>query len=299
MRVFTPKTGLPDCDVFSIDVEDWFHIMEVKGAPALADWQGLPSRMERSLHILLDLLDDADVKATCFFLAWVAEQFPELVRETARRGHEISSHGYAHDVVHHIDRPRFRHDIRRAKAIIEDTVGTKVLGYRAPGFSITTDTPWAFDEILEAGYIYDCSVFPGHHGHGGLPDHPRTPHLIETDAGTLVEFPMSLIDTPLGSTCFFGGGYLRLFPWMLISHMARKVRREGRGVNWYLHPREVDPGHPRIEMSLPRKFRSYVNLHTTVGKVKRALAGGNFKTYREMTAEMKKAASRVSEPVSG
>src|SRR5262249_50664671 len=98
-------------DVFSVDVEDWFHIMEVKGTPELGQWQAMPSRMERSLGTLLELLDAAGVKATCFFLAWVAEHFPELVRETARRGHEIGSHGYAHDVVHSLSREQFRNDI--------------------------------------------------------------------------------------------------------------------------------------------------------------------------------------------
>jgi len=275
-------------DVFTIDVEDWFHIMEVEGTPDLRAWDTLPSRLEKNLLTLLDMLDAQQVKSTCFCLGWVARQFPHLLREAAERGHEIASHGFGHQLVHGLTAEKFREDIRTAKCAIEDATGQAVLGYRAPGFSITPKTPWAFDEILEAGYLYDSSVFPAPHGHGGFRDASKHPYLIQTAFGQLIEFPVSVANTPLGPQCFFGGGYLRLVPMWLILAMVRKVRSEGRGVVWYIHPREIDPHHPRLRMSRKRQFKSYVNLHGTADKLKKILQSGSFMTFREAVSRLPK-----------
>jgi polysaccharide deacetylase family protein (PEP-CTERM system associated) len=276
-------------DVFTIDVEDWFHILEVTGTPDLAAWDALPTRLEPNFRALLDLLAAYNVKATCFALGWVAKRFPGLLREAAERGHDIASHGYGHQIVRGLSRAQFREDIRTAKAAIEDATGRPVQGYRAPGFSITRDTPWAFDEIIEAGYIFDSSVFPAPHGHGGIPEAPRHPYVIRSAAGRLIEFPVSVADTPLGPQCCFGGGYLRLIPLWLVLAMAERVRSDGRGVIWYIHPREIDPSHPRLQMSLQRRFKSYVNLWGTAGKLKAILRTGNFVTFRELTSRLSEA----------
>jgi polysaccharide deacetylase family protein (PEP-CTERM system associated) len=275
-------------DVFTIDVEDWFHIMEVTGTPDLTAWDSLPTHIERNFRTLLELLAAYNVKATCFVLGWVARRFPRLLREAAELGHDIASHGYDHRVVSGLSPAQFREDIRTAKAAIEDAIGGPVHGYRAPGFSITWHTPWAFDEIIEAGYIFDSSVFPAAHGHGGMPEAPRHPYVIRSPAGRLIEFPLSIADTPFGPRCFSGGGYLRLIPLWLVLALAKRVRSNGRGVIWYIHPREIDPGHPRLRMSLQRQFRSYVNLRGTAEKLKAILRDGNFATFSEL-------ASRLSE----
>ena len=273
-------------DVFTIDVEDWFHIMEVTGTPELAIWDSLPTRVEANFRTLLELLGERNVKATCFALGWIARRFPQLLREAADLGHDVASHGYGHQLVHGLSPAQFREDIRTAKAAIEDATGRCVKGYRAPGFSITRDTPWAFDEIIEAGYLYDSSVFPAAHGHGGMPGAPRHPYHVRSTAGRLIEFPVSISDTPFGPQCFFGGGYLRLIPLWLVMTMAERVRNEGRGVVWYIHPREIDPRHPRLQMSLKRRFRSYVNLRGTAGKLKAILLTGKFATFDELTSRM-------------
>jgi polysaccharide deacetylase family protein (PEP-CTERM system associated) len=284
--VTSAQATSPISDVFTIDVEDWFHIMEVTGTPELASWDALPTRIEANFRILLELLDQCHVKATCFVLGWVATRFPQLLREAAELGHDIASHGYSHQIVHGLSPKQFREDIRSAKAAIEDATGRSAKGYRAPGFSITTDTPWAFDEIIQAGYIYDSSVFPATHGHGGMPGAPRHPYFVRSDAGRLIEFPVSICDTPFGPQCFSGGGYLRLIPLWLVMAMAHKVRNDGRGVVWYIHPREIDPEHPRLQMSLKRRFRSYVNLRSTVGKLRAILLGGNFTTFDQLALRL-------------
>ena len=159
-------------------------------------------------------------------------------------------------------------------------------GYRAPGFSITQETLWAFDEIVDAGYTFDSSIFPGRHGHGGIRKASRSPSVIRCSGGELIEFPLTVADTPLGPQCFFGGGYLRLTPLPLVEAMAARVRSEGRSVIWYIHPREIDPDHPRLPMPLQRRFKSYVNLHSTTRKLKVILESGTFATMGELAASI-------------
>lgn len=273
-------------DVFTIDVEDWFHILEVEGTPNLSSWDILPTRLESNLRVLFDLLAAHNVSASCFTLGWVAKRFPKLLREAASLGHDIASHGFSHQLVSGLSRSQFRDDIRAAKAAIEDAIGRPVYGYRAPGFSITRETPWAFEEIVEAGYIYDSSVFPAPHGHGGIPESPRYPYLLRMASGNLIEFPVSVVDTPIGPHCCFGGGYLRLYPMWLILLMTKRVHSDGRGVIWYIHPREVDPAHPRLAMSFKRRFKSYVNLRQTVGKLEKILRNGEFSTLGKLASNL-------------
>lgn len=273
-------------DAFTIDVEDWFHILEVFGAPNFSEWDGLPTRLESNFEALLDLLASHGVKGTCFTLGWVARRFPAVVRRAAEQGHEIASHGYGHEVLHNLTPQRFFEDLRAAKSAIEDATGLPVKGYRAPGFSVSKRTPWAFDKIVEAGHTFDSSVFPGVHGHGGISDAPCHPFMIPTRHGDLIEFPVSVVKTPLGPICFFGGGYLRFFPYFLVRRMARQVRKSGRGVVWYIHPREIDPNHPRVRMPMGRQFRSYVNLRGTPRKIERVLESSQFCPLGELAAQL-------------
>ncbi|MEZ4451468.1 MAG: polysaccharide deacetylase family protein [Nannocystaceae bacterium] len=271
----------PVASVLSVDVEDWFHILDVPSTPALHQWDDLPSRVEPNFVRLLDMFDEAGVKTTCFFLGWVADRFPALVREAAARGHEVASHGYAHQLVHRQSRAEFVADVTRARKAIEDAAGCAVEGYRSPGFSLSEGTGWFFEALLEAGYRYDSSVFPAAHGHGGLRSARTEPHWRAYPSGVLGEFPITVAEVVGRRMCFFGGGYLRLFPYAAIRHMARQVAAEGRPVIFYVHPREIDPEHPRLPMSLPRRFKSYVNLRTTEGKLSRILADFPLTTFRE------------------
>ncbi len=255
--------------VFTIDVEEWFHILDVPSTPSLGEWAALPSRVEPSFRSMLEVMAEKNVHTTLFFLAWTAERFPHLVREAVAGGHEIASHGYAHELVYRQDRATFLADITKAKEIIEQAAGTAVRGYRAPGFSVTKETPWFFDAVAEAGYRYDSSIFPSERGHGGLPGAKAVPHVIDTAHGPLTEFPISLSSMFGKPMYFFGGGYLRFFPYSLIRAKAKSVLAEKRPVVFYLHPREVDPGHPRLAMSAKRRFMSYHNLRSTMPKMRR------------------------------
>jgi len=265
--------------IFSVDVEDWFHILDIPGGPPLAAWNSLPSRVEKNFERLLDLFSEHQASVTCFFLGWVGEHFPHLVREAVRRGHEIASHGYAHRLVYEMNRQEFSEDAARSRKLLEDIAGAPVLGYRSAGFSVTEKTPWFFDALAECGYQYDSSVFPASRGHGGMAASPRVPHNVG-NGDSILEFPITVADVLGEPLCFFGGGYLRLFPYSLIQRMTRRVLAEGRPVVFYIHPREVDPDHPRMSMSAPRRFKSYVNLQSTEGKLHRILTDFHVAPFR-------------------
>ena len=266
--------------IFSVDVEDWFHILDISPTPALTEWDSLPSRIEDNFAKLLAIFDEKQAHVTCFFLGWVAQRFPHLVKEADRRGHEVASHGYAHRLVYEMTPQAFYEDALTSKKILEDIVGHPILGYRCSGFSVNGKTPWFFAKLIEAGYSYDSSVYPGPRGHGGWDNGHYGPYRLGSSSEGLVEFPITTTQILGVPMCFFGGGYLRLFPSLLIENMTLKVLREGRPVIFYVHPREIDPQHPRLPMGLRRKFKSYVNLKTTEAKVRRVLAEFEVTTFR-------------------
>jgi polysaccharide deacetylase family protein (PEP-CTERM system associated) len=270
--------------IFSVDVEDWFHILDVPSAPRHEAWDAQPSCVEAGFRKLLLLFEEHRAKTTCFFLGYVAHRFPALVREAAAAGHEIASHGYAHRLVYEQTEGEFYEDAIKAKSILEATAGVPVLGYRSAGFSITERTPWYFDCLAKAGYIYDSSVFPARRGHGGMKTSAYAPHDVPVASGRLHEFPITVAEIAGRPICFFGGGYLRLFPYRVVRHMARRVLAEGRPVVFYVHPREVRPDHPRLRMPLGRRFRSYVNLHSTEGKVRSILRDFEVTTFKDWMA---------------
>lgn len=257
--------------IFSVDVEDWFHIPGLPDTPELPGWGSLPSRVETNFMQLLDIFSRKNIQVTCFFLGWVAQKFTHLVKEAKERGHEIASHGYSHKLAYEMSENEFLQDISKAKDIIENISGSAVLGYRAPGFSVTKDTPWFFDKLMEAGYVYDSSVFPAARVFGGLKTDRYAPYIISGNSGQIVEFPITAIEIFGKPFCFFGGGYLRLSPYFIIEKMGLRVIKEKRPIIFYIHPREIDPGQPRLNMCMRRKFNSYINLKTTKNKIMRIL----------------------------
>jgi polysaccharide deacetylase family protein (PEP-CTERM system associated) len=268
--------------ILSVDVEDWFHILEAASAPDISQWDSLPSCVERDFRKLLDLFSEKNVHVTCFFLGYVAERYPHLVKEALDRGHEIASHGYAHRLIYTMTPHAFLEDARKSKGILESISGQFVRGYRAPGFSVTADTPWFFEKLLEAEYQYDSSVFPAPRQHGGLNTSKYSPHMV---AEKLMEFPITVAEVLGKRFCFFGGGYLRLFPYPVVRQMCRKVLGENRPVVFYIHPREIDPDHPRLSLGLTRTFKSYVNLKTTEPKLRNILDEFQVTTFAEFIKE--------------
>lgn len=271
--------------IFSIDVEDWYHILDLPSTPDLEKWDSLPSVVEKDFLKLLEVLEEKQVHVTCFFLGWVARKFPQLVREASARGHEIASHGFAHRLVYAMTPDEFAQDLRLSKSILEDISGKPVFGYRASGFSVTEETPWFFEKIVEEGFTYDSSVFPAPRGHGGMKSEHLGPYVIETKSGKLLEFPITVTKIAGKALCFFGGGYLRLAPYSMIRSMTRKVLAEERPVIFYVHPREIDPNHPRLAMGFMRRFKSYVNLRTTEKKIRRLTGDFSLTSFENFISE--------------
>ena len=272
----------------TIDVEDWYNILDSDAVPPIEKWGELEDRVEPSMDRILNLLSEANIKSTFFWLGWTAERHKNLVRRCIEEGHEVASHGYGHVLAYQVGRKAFKEDIVRAKQLLEDITGTPVVGFRAPGFGITNDTNWAFGEIKAAGYVYDSSVFPTNRGHGGYLNAPSEPYIMSTSAGDLTEIPMSLVDVFGKKVSLFGGGYLRLAPIPLIRWGIKKLYQVKQPLIVYLHPREVDPGHPRLPLSAMRRFKCYVNLKSTVPKLRWLTQNYSFIPMREIAAKVDK-----------
>lgn len=250
--------------VFSVDLEDWFHLLELDTAPPPERWAALPSRLEPATLELLAVLATHRVTGTFFVLGWVAERFPALVRHIAGLGHEIASHGHAHQLVWSGGPDEFREDLRRASDSIESACGQRPRGYRAPGFSIVERTPWAFEILAEEGFVYDSSVFPAARTHGGIPRARTRPHRLPCG---LYEFPLSTVGLGARRIGYLGGGYLRVLPRRLIAALARRQARAGDDLILYVHPRDIDPDQPRLPMGWPRYLRTYTGLRRARDKL--------------------------------
>ena len=274
-------------NALTIDVEDYFQVTAFERYVTRDRWDEYPRRVESNTLRVLDFLDVKNIKATFFILGWVAERCPSLIREIARRGHEIACHGYGHELVYVIGPEKFRGDVRRAKNLLEDICGERVFGYRAPSYSITGKSLWALDILVEEGFSYDSSIFPIVHDIYGIPGGERFPHDIETRAGKIKEFPISTIPLKICNREFrlpiAGGGYLRLIPAPLVRNAINYINtREGQPAVVYFHPWEIDPCQPHIQSGLKSRFRHYLNLERMEAKIKYLLNNINFSAVRDI-----------------
>ena len=258
-------------NALTVDVEDYFQVWALAPWFPRTKWDDVPCRIERNIDLILQLLDEAGARATFFTLGWIAERYPAIVRRIAASGHEIASHGYAHNRVDDLAREAFHADILLAKAILEGVTGDEVKGYRAPSFSISAETAWAHDCILEAGYRYSSSVYPIRHDHYGLPDAPRFAYHSRPE----------LLEVPITTTRFLdrnwpagGGGYFRLLPYAVSKWSIRRVNEvEEQPAIFYFHPWELDPDQPRVKgAGLKTRVRHYLNLEQTKRRLQRLLA---------------------------
>lgn len=258
-------------NALSVDVEDYFQVWALSPHVPRSEWERMPCRVERNVERILALLDEAGARATFFTLGWIAERYPRLVTRIAAAGHEVASHGYAHQAVAHQTRAEFYEDIRKAKLILEDITGGEVRGYRAPSFSIGRRTLWAFDCLLQAGYRYSSSIYPIRHDHYGMPEASRFP--FEPVPG-LLEIPVTTARVFGTNLPAAGGGYFRFLPYQLSRALIQRVNAaERRPALFYFHPWELDPEQPRIPgTSLKTRFRHYLNLHRMEGRLRRLLS---------------------------
>ena len=272
-------------NAMTIDVEDYFQVSAFDDVVKREEWESRPSRVVSNTTRLLRLFDEYSVKSTFFVLGWVADRFPGLVRDIAAAGHELASHGYGHRIVYSQTPHEFREDVRRAKGTIENVSGQVVRGYRAPSFSITKNSLWALDVLVEEGYRYDASIFPIRHDRYGIPDAPRHSHVLTRPAGTLTEAPGSTVRLLGSNVPVAGGGYFRILPyWWTKWGIARLNRTEAQPAIFYLHPWEIDPGQPRLPASRLSRFRHYRNLDKAEARLKRLLTDFRFGMLKDVIA---------------
>lgn len=248
-------------NALTVDVEDYFHVSGFADSINRDDWDTIPRRVVANTQRLLQLFSDAGVKATFFVLGWVAEKEPGLVREIAAQGHEVACHGYSHKLVYNQSLDEFRQETIRSKSLLEDITQAPVLGYRAASYSITNRSLWALDVLCAAGFTYDSSIFPIRHDRYGIPGSPDYPYQLKSpDGGELMEFPLSTARILGYRLPVAGGGYFRLYPYLVTRMGLSQINRKNQPFIFYLHPWEIDPGQPRIAARWFTAFRHYNNL---------------------------------------
>ena len=273
-----------EVNALSIDVEDYFQVAALAPAVARETWSQRESRVERNTDILLALLEERGLYATFFVLGWIAERHPTLVERIAAAGHEVASHGFSHQLIYGQTPAEFREETRRSKELLQDLTGRAVIGYRAASFSITKQSLWALDVLLDLGFQYDSSIFPIHHDRYGIPGASPEPGRISAPSGrTLVEFPMSAASLGGIKIPVSGGGYFRLLPYWVTRAGLRQVnQKRGHPFVFYLHPWEIDPGQPRIEVKWLSRFRHYTNLERCEERLRRLLADFAFTRIKDV-----------------
>ncbi len=231
-----PVPSDPAVNILSVDLECWSAIIcqELTGR-LMPPSQGVAETTEH----LLDLLKRSGSTATFFVLGSIAEAFPDLIRRIASEGHETASHGLTHTDLRRLDQREFRREVEKSVELLERITDTRVLGFRAPKFSIVRETFWALEVLRDCGIRYDGSVFPIAGARYGVPGFPRGPVRIRMGNGVIVEAPPSTIRLAGRAMPFAGGRYFRFFPYALIRKGIRRIHDDGLPFLLYLHPYEL------------------------------------------------------------
>lgn len=261
-------------NILSVDLEEWFHICGVDDVLPQSGWDNLESRVDRTGGRILEVLASHGVRATFFVLGYVAERHPALIRAIHDAGHEVACHGYSHRRVYEMTPAGFRGDLRRAKEVISAVTGDRVLGFRAPEWSIRKHSLWALPILLEEGFLYDSSMAPL--PVIGDPRYPTTPHRLHFHAGTLWEYPPLVARTPLANLPLGGGWGLRVFPYALIRSTIRRLNRTGLPAVIYVHPREFDRKNPHVPLPISLRFVLGARIERTEKRLLRLLQDFSF-----------------------
>ena len=280
----SPQAGPGLANGLSVDVEDYYHVEAFAERIRPGTWAQYPSRVADNTRRVLELLQELNAHATFFVLGCVAEQEPALVREILAAGHEVGCHSHMHRRVCTMTPKEFQEDVRRARAAIESAGGEKVLGYRAPTFSIVEKSLWAIEILAQEGFLYDSSVFPVWHDLYGMPRAPRFPFRWECrDGRFLYEIPPLTVRVLGRNLPVAGGGYLRILPMWYTRWALRRIRqRDGQPAVVYFHPWEIDPGQPRLAGSLKARLRHYLNLNRMEGRIRELLKNGQFVSMKSL-----------------
>ncbi|MCU0344098.1 MAG: DUF3473 domain-containing protein [Ignavibacterium sp.] len=274
--------------LLSIDVEDWFQVDNLKQAITRESWDGNVSRVERNVDIILELLDKNNSTATFFILGWIAERFPQVVKKIHQQSHEVACHGYNHELVYSLSPENFRQDVIRTKNILEDTIGERIIGYRAPNFSITD---WAIDVLISLGFKYDSSLFLtfAHNRYGKLKNYKVSSNSVFELKEGFYQVMLSNNEYAGIKLPWSGGFYFRFIPYRIFKSGIDKILKDNGIYIFYIHPWEFDPKQPRVaNINLQYKFRHYTNLKKTESKFIRLLHDYKFFPIRTVIPQKNK-----------
>jgi polysaccharide deacetylase family protein (PEP-CTERM system associated) len=260
--------------ILTFDIEDWFHILNNPSTKGTTEWSKFDSRLEQNMDLIFEILKKNNQSATFFVVGWIAEKYPDQIKRISDNGFEIGSHTYYHQLVYDQKPKEFRSDIKLSVDVLEQITGKKVSCFRAPGFSLTSSTPWAFESLLENGIEIDCSIFPLSRAHGGFPKFGSSiPSIIDYKGMLIKEFPINTQSFLRSEIIYSGGGYFRLLPYQFIKNFSEKSDY----IMTYFHPRDFDSNQPMVPgLSLARKFKSYYGLASTEKKLNKWLNDFDF-----------------------
>ena len=247
-------------NLLTFDIEEWFHANYDDIDPDA--YRGKGSRFAAQMDDLLQLCSDHGCRATFFVLGCIGEDYPEVVKKIAAAGHDVASHGYGHQLAYRQTLPDFKADVQRSVAILEDITGRKVLGYRAPSWSIVEQNFHYLAALEELGLQYDASVFPVKTFLYGIPDAPTAIHkpVVNGRQLKLYEVPMSVTKLLGRNMGYSGGFYFRFFPAWLIRRAIAQANAQGRPAIMYLHPRELDPDEQKLSLPCKEAFIHYYHV---------------------------------------
>jgi polysaccharide deacetylase family protein (PEP-CTERM system associated) len=267
-------------NALSVDLEDWYHICGAEDYSDTAKWDSYESRIIKNTDKILNLLQIYNAKATFFVLGYIAQKEPELIRAIHERGHEIATHGFCHRRVFEMTEQEFEQDVSKSISVISSITGEKVLGFRAPEWSIKKSNTWALKTLRKLGILYDSSMVPL--TRMGSRDFPRWPLRFDTDYGEIWEFPLSSIRIFWEHIPFSGGLPLRLVPYFYIVSTIKRINKNGFPVLAYMHPWEFDAEQPKIDLPLSRRFMHYFNIRVAPRKIEGLLRHFRFASVKEV-----------------
>ncbi|MEW6990598.1 XrtA system polysaccharide deacetylase [Colwelliaceae bacterium 6441] len=268
-------------NAMTVDVEDYFHVSAFEDVINKNSWNDLELRVEKNTFRLLELFEQHNVKSTFFTLGWVAQRCPNLIKAIVEQGHELASHGFSHQRALGMTPEAFKEDVLSSKKILEDISGEKVLGYRAPSFSVKDENTWIYEILHELGFKYSSSTYPIEHDLYGVPDWPRFKH--QRPEG-IIEIPIPTTRKNNLNTGIGGGGYFRLYPyWMSKKRINRFLAEEKQPYSFYFHPWEIDAEQPKVAgASFKSKIRHYINLSRMENKIVRLLEDYQWDTMKKV-----------------
>lgn len=264
--------------ILTFDIEEWFHLLDNPSTKTENQWEKYEVRIYENVDRILEILERTDTKATFFIIGWVAKKYPDIVKRISEK-YEIGSHTCYHQLVWQQNKKEFKEDLSASIKLLQDISGKPVKYFRAPGFSITTNELWAFEVIKECGIEIDCSIFPAHHAHGGIPSFPKPlPSIIRYNGIELKEFPCVFKNIFGRHIVFSGGGYFRIIPYWLLKKWTSE---SDEYLLSYIHPRDLDHHQPMLQdLPLKRKFRSYIGIKNAADKLKKWLSDFDFTDIR-------------------